>query len=135
MGKKKEVKIAYITLGGKARSFYDSETGVQLVPGKVFKIDESKVQSKGKLAGALRGGHVERTDAEAYDLYSKGEGKIVQQSKEEGEDDITMTKAQLVDYAKELGSDLTKNKLKGMSVFQLQELINELESEDNEDED
>tara|TARA_R110000772_G_scaffold156551_1_gene267686 strand:- start:150 stop:551 length:402 start_codon:yes stop_codon:yes gene_type:complete len=133
MAKKKEVKEAYITLGEKAKSFYDSANGVQLIPGKVLKIDESLVNPKGRLALALRNGHVEKTDSEAYDLYINGEGAIIESS--EGAEGIQMTKSQLVEKAKELGSELTKNKLKGMSVYQLNELITELESIEDEDED
>lgn len=127
----KDVKVAYITLGEDSRSFYDPANGVQLVPGKVLKINETLVNPKGRLAIALRNGHVEKTDKEAYDLYTNGEGAIVSQVIEEIEEDvITLTKPQLVSKAKELGSPLTKNKLKGMTVEQLKELITELESEE-----
>tara|TARA_R110002012_G_scaffold316441_1_gene531416 strand:+ start:1614 stop:2012 length:399 start_codon:yes stop_codon:yes gene_type:complete len=128
---KQTEKVAYITLGEGAVSFYDPANGVQLIPGKVLKIDESRVNPKGRLGLALRGGHVDKTDEEAYNLYTNGEGVEVSKAIEEIEEDIiSLSKPQLVSRAKDLGSNLTKNKLKGMTVSQLNDLITELESEE-----
>lgn len=128
---KKEAKIAYITLGELSRSFYDPANGVQLIPGKVLKIDESLVNPKGRLGIALRSGHVEKTDLEAYKLYTNGEGVEVSKAIEEIQEEVmSLSKPQLVIKAKDLGSNLTKNKLKGMTIDQLNDLITELESEE-----
>ena len=101
---KQTEKVAYITLGEGAVSFYDP--------------------AKGRLGLALRGGHVDKTDEEAYNLYTNGEGVEVSKAIEEIEEDIiSLSKPQLVSRAKDLGSNLTKNKLKGMTVSQLNDLI------------
>jgi hypothetical protein len=115
-----EVKATYVKLGEKANFFYDPITRLKVLPKQVIKIDMNLVKKDGKIANALKGGHLEYADASEYKAPVDSEDVD-----DNEEDDVAMTHEELVEAAKEGGSDLSKSKLRKLTEEELQEIIEE----------
>ncbi len=110
----------YIKLGEKAYFFYDPVTKLKVMPNKVYKIDMSKVPVKGKIKDALKGGHLEYAEKSEY-VAPEGEVEV------DEEEEAAVTKADLIVQAIEAGSELSKTKLKKLTVEEIQEHIESLD--------
>ena len=88
------------------------------MPNKVIKIDMAKVPAKGKIMDALRGGHLEYADSKEYVAPDDAE--------EFEEEEGAQTKAELIEEALEAGSEMSKSKLKKLSVEEIQDHIESL---------
>ena len=116
------IKVKYIKLGELASFFYDPVTMVEVRPGQVVKININAVSKKGKIIEALKGGHLDYADASEY----KSVNDVEEEEVEEIESEAQITKSDLISEAISEGSELSKTKLKKLSVEQLQDHIEEL---------
>lgn len=121
------VKISYVKLGEQANSFYCTGTRLKISRGQVIKIDENKVKKDGKIYKGLLHGHLERTTAEDYDDYQETLSNPAEVKEAEVNNEPEPTKAELVEEAITLGSELSKSKLKKLSVDELNEEISILQ--------
>lgn len=112
-----EVKAKYLKLGEKANFFYDPVTKLKVLPKQVIKVDMNLVSKDGKISNALKGGHLEYADANEY----KAPVDAVE-TKEEVENEVA-SKSDLVAEAIDAGSELSKSKLKKLSVEELENHI------------
>lgn len=127
------MKVNYVKLGEKANFFYDAVSGLKLLPGQVVKVDEEKAKANSKINKALKSGHIEFADEEDYDPSKvegllKEVGQLETDSVEEG-----YTKDELIEMAVELGSTVTKAKLKKYTLEQLNDHVNELNGTEEDD--
>jgi hypothetical protein len=59
----------FLKLGEKASSFYDPTSGVNIRGHEVVKVNAKQMKSK-KVIIALRNGHINKTDENAYKIYN-----------------------------------------------------------------
>lgn len=134
----------YIKLGKKAESFYDPTSKTKVLKGRVVELNNSNKFSK-RIQAALRGGHLEYATEEEFSKASKGTQTT--EAKTTSEVDITdekvlkkLKKPALVELALEhkLADDegelYTKEELEEFKVNELVEMLLDLNSEEDEDE-
>lgn len=78
--------MKYIKVSKKAESFYDSHTGLFMRKGEVAILDAGKMSSS-KVVAALKGGHLEYSDKEAYEKWVESQ-KVAATRTEEGTEQV-----------------------------------------------
>ncbi len=127
------MKVNYVKLGEKANFFYDAVSGLKVLPGQVIKVDEEKAKANSKIGKALKSGHLEFADEEDYDPSKVA--NLLQEVglSEKSESEEGYTQEELIDMALELGSSLSKSKLKKLSLEELNNHVNELNGNEEDE--
>lgn len=129
--------VKHVKLGEKALSFSCPTSGVTLIPGVVRELNAKELSSK-KVKMAIKGGHLEVVNEEAYKKYQKSLTKSVDEDDETEfytEKDLKgKNKETLINIIREIDPDNEDN-LEKMDKATLVETILLLQEDEDEDED
>ena len=104
---KKSIPKKYVKLGPKAGGFADPYSRFKILKGEIKELVTQQERRSGKIAAAIRGGHLVAVTESEYNQWLKGNEKVAK-DKEDGNDEPTLedtlvekTKAELTEYYKE----------------------------------
>lgn len=125
----------YVKLGKKASSFFDPTSGLKLSNNQIIEVSSKLINSSKRVNKALKAGHLEWAEEKEFLKYQKSIGVNVETEEEEEEGYNAkslkkLTKDELVEIAKEQGSDMDEDELNGFNKAGLVDLIMQLQEEE-----